>query len=314
MQDRTIIINNTPIEKGQQTTIEFNVARLPTHTTIELPVYVYRAREEGPVLLLTATLHGDELNGMEIIRRMRVEQTIQPQRGTVIAIPILNIFGFLQNSRTFPGGKDLNRSFPGSQNGSLAQRVAYILIHEILPHVDFGIDFHTGGLNRSNYPQVRSVVTQEENRLLAQSFAAPFIVNSKLRDKSFRKEAEKRNKIILVYEGGEAMRFDEFAIQEGINGTLRVMEFLGMREGSPEANRTIWMKTSRWIRAGYGGIYHPLVHEGESVKKRQVIATITDPFGDFEYKVRTGESGHVIGLSHLPVVHKGDALIHLGVE
>ena len=195
MNDK-FIINGTEILRGQNKIVNFNVARLPSNTLIDLPVYVYRAKRKGPKLLISAGMHGDELNGVEIIRRLIVKDRLRPIKGTVVAVPIINIYGFLINSRFLPDGKDLNRSFPGLRNGSLASRIAYVLMNKILPTVDFGIDFHTGGPNK-NYPQIRCDTDDKINLELAKAFNPPLIINSSLRDGSFRKEAYKKGKRII---------------------------------------------------------------------------------------------------------------------
>lgn len=309
-----IEINNVKVELGEQRETSFRIARLPTHTTIDLPVYINRGVEDGPVLLITAGLHGDELNGIEIARRLMAQNLAMPECGTTIVMPLVNIYGFLQNTRALPDGKDLNRSFPGSKTGSLARRVAYVLINEILPHVDFGLDFHTGGASRSNYPQVRCVFSSTVNKKLANAFAPPFIVNSKFIDRSYRKSAHRRGKHVIVYEAGESMRFDEYAIQEGINGALRLMKHLEMISDAPAPHHSIIINRSSWVRARYAGIFHTAVKLGQKIKKRQLLGSLTDPFGESEYKIISSIEGYVIGLNHMPVMNAGDALMHIGQE
>jgi predicted deacylase len=307
-----ITLNKHNIALGEDRQIDLKIARLPTYTNIDLPVHIYRGPEDGPVLLMTGGLHGDEINGIEIIRRMINRGAIKPQRGTVIALPLVNVYGFIQSERGLPDGKDINRSFPGVKNGSLARLLAYTLMNEIVPHIDVGVDFHTGGSTRANYPQVRAVLDWEENKRLAEAFASPFIVHSKLIDKSFRKAAHKKGKNILVYEVGESLRFDEFGIEEGVNGALRLMHHMNMIDDAPDPHKSIWVYDTTWIRARYAGLFRPLVDLGAEVKKREVVGTITDPFGDFQYKIKAPASGHIIGLNNNPVIHKGDALMHLG--
>lgn len=309
-----MIINNIPIDFSEQREIIFDVAQLPTHTKVNLPVYIYRGEEPGPTLLLTASLHGNELNGIEIIRSMTEDKTIIPKIGTVISMPIVNIFGFLQQSRELPDGKDLNRSFPGNEHGSLAQRIAHTIIHNILPHVDYGIDFHTGATHRSNYPQIRCLFSDTSSMKLAHAFAPPFILNAKLRPKSFRAVASQHKKTIIVYEGGQGLRFNTKAIQEGVNGTLRVMHSLRMRSSSPPASAEPQrLQKTTWVRAHQAGLFRTFVPNGRKVKKREILATITDPFGDFSVTIKSPVNGYVIGVNHMPVVNRGDALLHLGV-
>ena len=311
----TITINNHEVEPGEQKEIQLNIARLPTYTNIDLPVHVFRSKNDGPTLLLTGGLHGDELNGIEIVRRMVAEDLLTPKQGSVIAIPLVNVYGFIQNVRGLPDGKDINRSFPGVKGGSLARLLAYTLMNEIVPQIDYGIDFHTGGSARSNFPQVRCTLDDEKNKELAQAFKPPFVVHSSLIEKSFRKAAHKKGKHILVYESGESTRFDEFGIKEGINGTLRLMKYLGMKKEVPKPiqETEIYRKTT-WVRAKYAGLFKPKIELGEKVKRRQVLGHITDPYGNEQYKFMCPREGRVIGLNYAPVVHKGDALLHLAYQ
>jgi hypothetical protein len=259
-------------------------------------------------------LHGDEINGVEIIRRMIERRYNIPDIGTVICIPILNIYGFIHFSRYVPDGKDVNRSFPGNKSGSLAARIAYYLMKEIIPKIDYGVDFHTGGDDRSNYPQIRCVLKDPVNLLLANAFHAPFTIDSQYRPKSLRQSAAKLGKNIIVYEGGESSRFDEFAIEEGIDGTLRLMNHLGMNNLTPAPKvKNQIVASSSWVRAKASGIFVLRVKYGDYVSRNSVVGNISDPFGEFSQKLKAHNSGYVIGLNHQPLVHQGDALIHLGV-
>lgn len=307
----TITINKKKIGLGEQAEIFLNIARLPTYTNIDLPVHVYRGEEDGPVLLLTGGLHGDEINGIEIIRRLISREKILPDRGTVIAIPLVNVYGFIQNVRGLPDGKDINRSFPGSKNGSLAKLLAHTLMNEIIPQIDYGIDFHTGGSARANFPQIRCTLNIPKNKELAEAFAPPIIINSSLINKSFRKAAKKKGKHILVYESGESLRYDESGIEEGMDGTMRVMKHLDMIDSAPEPNKYEVFQKTTWVRAKYAGLFSSKVELGDNVKKRQVLGHINDPFGQEWFKSISPQNGRVIGLNYTPVVHKGDAIIHL---
>lgn len=311
----SITINKHKIAPGEHKEIQLNIARLPTYTSIDLPVHVFRAEEKGPALLLTGGLHGDELNGVEIIRRMVANDMLMPEKGTVIALPLVNVYGFIQNVRGLPDGKDINRSFPGIKGGSLARLLAYTLMNEIVPQIDYGIDFHTGGAARANYPQIRCLLDNEKQSELAEAFAAPFIINSSLIDKSFRKAANKKGKHILVFETGESTRFDEPGIQEGINGTMRLMKHLGMKKEAPEPKHQPEIyRTTTWIRAKYAGLFQPKIKLGDQVNKKQVLGHITDPYGSERFKSVCPHDGRVIGLNYAPVVHKGDALLHLAYK
>ena len=312
---REIRIAGHEIRPGEFKEININIARLPSHTQIETPIYVSRSKEDGPVLALMAGMHGDEINGMEIVRRIIDGKLNQPNRGTVVCIPIINVYGFLNFSRDVPDGKDVNRSFPGSKSGSLASRVAYHVTHDIIPSIDYGIDFHTGGAMRTNYPQVRATLSDAKNLELANAFAAPFTLDAPFRPNSLRKEASKKGKNIIVYEAGESLRFDQQAIEEGIAGTLRLMKHLNMNEWAPEPkeeNRIIW--SSSWIRTKHAGLFQSAVNSGDLVHKGQWVGTITDPFGEFKEQVIAKETGYVIGLNNIPVVNAGDALFHIGMD
>jgi len=309
------IIAGTAIRPGEFREININIARLPSRTQIDTPIYVYRSPVDGPILALTAGMHGDEINGMEIVRQIIDKGYNKVLRGTVVCMPIINVYGFLNYSREVPDGKDVNRSFPGSKSGSLAARVAYHMTHDIIPHIDFGIDFHTGGAMRTNYPQVRCMMQEPKNVELAAAFHAPFTIDSPFRPHSLRQTASKKGKNIIVFEGGESLRMDFHAIEEGIQGTLRMMKHLNMIDQAPPAkheNKIIW--NSSWIRAHSAGIFHPQIQAGELIHKNQLVGSITDPFGEYKEQIKSPVMGYVVGLNNNPVVNAGDALLHVGMD
>jgi predicted deacylase len=303
------------IRPGEFKEIHINIARLPSRTQIDTPIYVYRAPEEGPVLALTAGMHGDEINGMEIVRRILDQGYNKVLRGTVLCMPVINVYGFLNYSREVPDGKDINRSFPGSKTGSLASRVAYHMTHDVLPYIDYGVDFHTGGALRTNYPQVRCMMQEEKNVELAAAFNAPFTIDSPFRPHSLRQTAAKKGKNIIVYEGGESVRFDQYAIEEGVNGTLRLMKHLKMIDNAPQAkqeSKIVW--NSSWVRARTAGLFQTLINCGDLIQKNQVVGSLTDPFGEFKEDIKSPATGYVVGLNNNPVVNAGDALLHIGQD
>lgn len=308
----TIVINGRSIDRGEKVLTKLVISKLPSGTVIEIPVYVFRSVHDGPVVLLMAGMHGDEVNGTEIIRRMLAKKMLYPLKGTVIAVPILNIYGFLNFSREVPDGKDVNRSFPGNREGSLASRVAYRFMKEVMPYVDYGLDFHTGGSSRTNYPQIRCVLSNHQNEELAKAFAPPFILNAPYRQGSLRKEASKQGKSILVYETGESLRFDEKGIKMGIDGTCRVLHYLGMTPSCSEVTEpsVVCMKDI-WLRAKNAGLWRTIIHSGEYVKKGQNIGSISDPYGEMEVRMNAPAAGYVVGLNNMPVVNQGDALVHI---
>ncbi|PIB36974.1 succinylglutamate desuccinylase [Reichenbachiella sp. 5M10] len=314
MKSKALLIDHTEVKPGESKRITVNIARLPSHTPIQITITVSRALEPGPTILLMGGLHGDEINGIEIVRRIIERNLHIPKKGTTICIPIINIFGFIHFSRYVPDGKDVNRSFPGNKNGSLAARVAYYLMKEIVPKIDYGLDFHTGGADRTNFPQLRCVMTDPDNAKLAGVFAAPFSLHSPFRPKSLRWAAAKLGKKILVYEGGESARFDEYAINQGIQGATRFLHHMGMTDHTaPIEHPSILIKSSSWIRAKASGLFLSEIKSGQKVKKNQVVGYISDPFGEFTIPVRSGATGYVIGLNNNPILHQGDAVMHIGV-
>ena len=310
-----IVIDGRVIKPGENYQVNALIGRLPTRTPINIPVLVARSKKEGPVLLIMAGVHGDETNGVEIMRRLISTKQYIPEAGTVIAIPVFNVYGFINHERGLPDGKDLNRSFPGSKAGSLASRVAHFFTSEILPQIDYGLDFHTGGASHNNYPQIRAAFELESERPIAEAFAAPLLIKSAFRDKSLRKTAFKAGKPVLVYEGGETMRLRKQVIDAGVNGTLRVMKYLGMRSEAPEVtHKTHFLSTSQWVRAKYAGMHHSFVRNGSKVEKNQLLGLITDPYGQFEKQIKSPVDGIIIGINNYPVVNMGDALLHIGTK
>jgi predicted deacylase len=314
-----LIILDEEIKAGQRRILNLDIARLHTHTKIEVPVIVERAREDGPVLLLNAGIHGNELNGVEIVRELLVRKYTKPERGVVISIPTLNVLGFLNQTREFPDGKDLNRSFPGSKGGSLASIFAFHMMQEIMPHVNYCIDFHTGGARRFNSSQIRIARNNPELLELAKIFNPRFIVYASQREKSFRQAAMAIDKKVLLFEGGKALDFNKRITNRGVDGTLRIMHHLGIRDFSNELengkySKAVVIQNSTWLRAKYGGLFRFFVKDGTKVVKGDVIGVISDPYGKFEYKVKIPQNGHIIGINHAPIVYKGDAIVHLGFD
>lgn len=310
---REILIHGTRIGLGEQVLTRLNISRLPSGTVIDIPVHVFRGPEDGPVVLLLAGMHGDEVNGVEIVRRLLRGKALHPQRGTVIAIPVLNIYGFLNFSREVPDGKDVNRSFPGNAAGSLASRVAAAFVKEILPWVDYGIDFHTGGASRANHPQVRCILADAQSARLAEAFGAPFLINAPYRIKSLRKEAAKKGKTIIVYECGESLRLEEAGLRIGMEGALRVLAYLGVQQQAlPPSRPAVICQQTRWVRAKVAGMFRSRVQLGQLLKKGQLVGTVADPYGEMAVDIHSPFAGYVIGLNHMAVVNQGDALAHVG--
>lgn len=314
-QHKLIRINGTDIKPGKSATLNLNLYQLPTKTVIEIPVYIFRSVNPGPVLLMLAGMHGDEINGIEIVRRLITREDIRsPLCGSIIAIPVINIISFVSGSRELPDGRDLNRCFPGNKNGSLGSRIAYDLMNEIIPQIDFGIDFHTGGAKINNYPQLRCVFNNKVNLELGKKFSPTIILNAPFRDNTLRKEAAKRGKSILVFEGGESSRFDYLSINEGMNGCLRLMKHLKMINMEIPNNPTVFLEKSTWVRARTSGLFHTSKTNGAHIVKGEIIGMICDPYGEHQEKLIAPTDGYIVGINNQPVVNQGDALIHIGME
>lgn len=306
------------IKPGQSVEISFNVAKLHTRTLVDIPIVVERSKKPGPVVLFTAGIHGDEVNGVEIVRQIISKGINKPKIGTIICVPVLNVFGFINMEREFPDGRDLNRVFPGSKSGSLASRVAHSLVSEIVPHADFIMDFHTGGALRFNAPQIRIIEGNPDMDIAAKVFGAPFVLYSKNVNKSFRNTCNKLNKPILLFEGGKSIHIDNDVTNTGVNGAKRILNFHGMLQKkfkvSEPKKAVIFIKESRWIRASYSGMFKASIAIGYKVEKGQVIGNITDPYGKFNHFVKTSNSGYIINVNESPIVYQGDALFHISTK
>ena len=301
------------VRPGERATVRLPVADLYTGTSLAMPVHVVCGRRAGPTLFVSAAIHGDELNGVEVIRRLLRRKALSSIRGTLLAVPIVNVHGFLDQSRYLPDRRDLNRSFPGSRKGSVAARIAHTFMHEIVDKADFGIDLHTGAINRSNLPQVRGNLDDAATLQLAKAFGAPVIINSNARDGSLRQCAADKGMPMLIYEAGEALRFDELCIRAGLRGTLNAMRHIGMLplKGKSGTAAPVVADSTSWVRAPESGIVIPRVELGARVTAGQVLAIIGDPVSDEEAPVTAPFDGIVIGHSKLPLAHEGDALFHI---
>jgi hypothetical protein len=309
-----LTVAGVKIKPGSQAAVRIPVARLYTHTEMAMPVHVLHGRREGPRLFVCGAVHGDEILGTEIIRRLIQRKRLKSIRGTLLAVPVVNVYGFLQHSRYSPDRRDLNRFFPGSEKGSLTSQLAGTFMEEVVRGSTHGIDLHAGSNYRSNLPQVRAAIDDPETLRLAKSFKVPVIINAKTREGSLRQAAIEMGVTTLLYEAGEALRFDEMAIRAGVRGIISVMDELGMltakRAAASEIDPLV-ADTTSWIRAPASGILKMNVPLGERVTRNSKIGDIADPFGGEEVNIRSPVSGMVIGRLNMPLVHQGDAVIHI---
>jgi predicted deacylase len=313
MVGATLKIGNTEIAPGERVTLELPLPELYTHAPMAIPVVVARGRRDGPRLFVSAAIHGDELNGVEIVRRLLRRAALRRLRGTLIAVPMVNVYGVIQHSRYLPDRRDLNRAFPGSERGSLASRLAYAFMTEIVANATHGIDLHTGAFHRENLPQIRGRLDDAETGRLARAFGVPVLINSDLRDGSLREAAAERDMPMLLYEAGQALRFDEFAIRAGVQGVINVMRALDMLPASRRrpGSEPFVARSSTWVRAPRSGVLRGLRPLGAHVERESLLGIVSDPFGESETPIHAPDGGIVIGCTHLPLVHEGEAVLHL---
>ncbi len=301
------------VQAGQSHTIDLPISRLSTRTEITMPVRVLHGSRPGPTLFVSAAVHGNEIIGVEMIRRLLKNVSAKRMAGTLLCIPVVNAYGFTAHSRYLPDGRDLNRVFPGSERGSLAAQLANVFTKEIIARSDYGIDLHSAGMNRENLPQIRHSPDNVRASALADVFGAPAIIASPLRPGSLRQSADEANCTMLLMESGEALRFDEYSIRIGVRGILRVMAHLemGVRRQPAPAASAVRSEGSRWVRAEEGGIFRAMRNTGTMVLENEQIGYISDPFGDHDTPVLAPLTGLIIGRSVMPIVNQGDALVHI---
>jgi len=308
-------IGNCTILKGERKRVNLEMSSLFDYTKINIPVEVIRGKEDGPTLFISAAIHGDEINGTEVIKKILQSPLLKKVKGTLILIPVVNIFGFNNKSRYLPDRRDLNRCFPGNSTGSLGSRIANIFMKEIVNKCTHGIDLHTGAIHRTNLPQIRAYLDDRETRKIAESFGTSVIVNSKLRDGSLREAARKKKVSLLLFEGGEALRFENNIIKSGVKGCMAVMREIGILPNTLKkakvAPQAFVAQSSYWARASHSGSFRTLKKVGDHVKEDEALAVISDTFGERTFEICSKEEGIIIGMSKIPLVSKGDAMIHI---
>lgn len=308
------VIGGVSIAAGTRQTVDLPVSVLSDHTQVNLSVHVIHGRRPGPTLFVSAAVHGDEVIGVEIARRLLRSPQLNAISGTLMVVPIVNSFGFLNHSRYMPDRRDLNRSFPGGEKGSLAARLANLFITEVVQRSDLGIDLHSAAIHRTNMPQIRISPAHDDSLAYAEAFGAPVVIIAKLRDGSLRAAAKARGIDILLYEAGEGLRFDEHSARGGVAGILRVMKEMGMirsRGVSKPRAQPVRVYKSAWQRAPVGGLLRVFKGTSEYVAEGDLLGVISDPFGIVEIPVLAETSGIIIGRTNLPVMNEGDALFHI---
>lgn len=316
MKEKDVLdILGVKVGLGQSAEASFGVPKLHSRNDVEVPVLIERAKKPGPTVLITAGIHGDEVNGVEIVRQIIAKGINKPRKGTIICIPVINIFGFIHMDREFPDGRDLNRVFPGSRHGSLASRVAHKLVTEIVPYTDMILDYHTGGSDRFNSPQIRIVKGESVLDELAAVFGAPFVLYSSNLNKSFRNTCYKLGVPILLYEGGKSFHINSIVTNTGVNGAKRILSHLGMLRKqfkvSKPKKQSVFIAKSKWLRARHSGMFKASVVLNSYVDKGDVLGNITDPYGKFNHFVKADLSGYIFNVNEAPIVYQGDALFHI---
>lgn len=307
-------IGDNTIAAGENRIIDLSVSVLSDHTPVTMSAHVTHGRTNGPIMFVSAGIHGDEIIGVEIVRRLLRVPNLLSLHGTLVVVPIVNTFGFINRSRYLPDRRDLNRSFPGSTEGSLASRLAHIFLTEIVARCDLGIDLHSAAIHRTNLPQIRISANNERITKLAKVFGAPVILQSNLRDGSLRAAAADIGKDVLLFEAGEALRFDEMSIRAGVAGVLRVMHHIGMISSKGIAKTKMpsqFCETSNWVRAPAGGLLRAFRADGDVVSQGDLLAAVSDPFGGEEVEILAPFDGIIVGRAVMPIINEGDALFHL---
>lgn len=304
----------TRIAPGKRAVVEMPAAQLYTNTPLNIPVHVVHGRKPGPVLLVCAAIHGDELNGVEIIRRLLQVGSLRNLAGTLVAVPVVNVFGFIHKSRYLPDRRDLNRCFPGSETGSLGARMAHLFKTQVLDLCTHAIDLHTGAVYRSNVPQIRANLASADTAEMARAFGVPLVLNSVLRDGTLREVAEANRIPVITYEAGEALRFEESCIRPGVRGIINVMRHLQMLPPSKKhavAIEPAVARSSIWVRAEHDGVFRPMVALGQRIKPQQLLGRISSPFNNNEIDIVAPCAGILVGRNNLPLVNEGEALFHI---
>lgn len=313
MPNSTLTIAGVEIKKGSNVRLNLELPNL-YHLPAQLPIRVIRGKKAGPVVFISAAIHGDELNGIEIIRRFQKLSILKRLKGTLILVPMVNIYGVMNLSRYLPDRRDLNRSFPGNAKGSLTGRVAKVFFDEVVSKCDLGIDLHTASIHKSNLPQLRTDIENPYTFNLAKAFGAPVVLHSELREGSLRAVAQKKDIPVLLYEAGEALRFDEKSIRIGVKGLVNVLRENEMLPQSSTKKLTkipIVAKSSRWIRSPESGMLRTIKGLGDTVSQGDIIAYIDEPFDDSVYEIIAPFDGIIIGKSEIPLAQEGDAIFHI---
>lgn len=300
------------IEHGRTTNLNLNFSETYIGQSVSLPVKIIRASQPGPRIFLTGAVHGDELTGIGIIRSLLFDTPFKLRRGTLVCVPVVNLFGFEHGSRYLPDRRDLNRCFPGNESGSMTRRLAGRLTSEVIDKCDFGIDFHTASGDRTNYPNVRGDMRDDDVRYLARAFGAELIVNNPGPSGSLRRVAVRRGTPTIMFEAGEVGKIEPGVIEYGVRGTLNVLKHFDMIDGDPETPLfQVSVQRTLWVRAERGGFMNFCVAPGDVVEEGQNLAINTSIFGSERNVLTSPCSGVVLGMTTMPAVKPGEPVYHI---
>ncbi len=314
MSQSDFCIAGQKVPAGTSIEVDIPVSLTADHTPVSLAVEVIHGAKPGPTVFVSAAIHGNEIIGIEIVRRLMRSSQLHKINGTLLIVPIVNPLAVMNRSRYLPDRRDLNRSFPGNQAGSLASRMAHIFLTHVVKVSDVGIDLHSASIHRTNLAQLRVAPDQPRLMELAEVFGAPVILTSKPRIGSLRLAALEADVDLLLFEAGEALRFDEAAVRSGVAGILRVLDHLGMINGKKVIEpkvKPVYSRSSYWVRAPAGGLLRAYKTIGDQVEKDTKLGQIADPFGKIETPIYPKSAGLIIGRTELPLTNEGDALFHI---
>lgn len=315
MKNAPLEIAQATIHPGETVTLALPLPELFSCAPLHMPIKVMHGRQKGPCLLVTAAMHGDEMNGTEIINRLLSRPSLKRLRGTIIAVPVVNVYGLINRSRFLPDGGSLDDCFPGSEHGHHGARIAHLFTQMLFPLADVCVDLQTGDRNFNNFPQTFVDVSNEPVLDLAEKFGAPIITDFDKAPGRFSTWACEQGKPTLVYEAGEAMRFDEYAIKTGVKGLMNLLRALGMvtKSASDRKQTPTYIADEQLVvRANTSGVVHTTQVLGSHVRKGDVIGVISDPFGVREsVDIKCPVDAAIVAMNDLPLIQEGEAVFHL---
>lgn len=308
MKNTIITICNEAIQPGEKANLALQMPEQYSCAPLYMPIKVIHGKQAGPCLLIFATINGNEMNGLEVVNRLVNQIDPKDLKGTLIAVPVLNVYGLTHYPKVLPSGLNLNHCFPGQSTGNYGERIAHIFTEELIKKADYCIELQTGAVNHNILPQIYCNFENQKTKELAKAFQTPVITNVLLNGNTLRQTTESLNIPLIVYQAGEAMRFDENAINLGLEGSKNIMRTVGMLSDEKPVTEfnPVFSQDEDWLIAHKGGIMHVHVELGQSISKGDILGTITDPFSsDLEEKIKATQDGIIVGINMTPIIHEG---------